>query len=296
MTTKELIAQVPHWRHRIPLPDGTMTPGSQNTQMQLEQMDLPEDLTGKSVLDVGCSDGFFSFECERRGASRVVAIDDFSSVYVDTPDGFDIAHQILDSKVEFVTGDMFKLDLKSLGSFDLVLFLGVMYHLRNPFLAVETLASVCADHIIIETEIIPEPTGWKRRLLEPVINRIMPDSYMVFLEGSSLNNDPTNWWVQSAPCVEGMLRASGFCDVRTANKQWGRGFFHGRSPAHGNDVSNLVGHTDRLLLDRAYQAQFGTPLESTDLIGKLSVANFGKFKQDVAELRGKEWHQDERWQ
>src|SRR5205823_11074218 len=122
ISIEERIASVPLWRHKIPLPGGKVTPGSQDNLEQIKLLGLPEDLRGKTVLDVGCSDGYFSFACERRGAKRVVAIDDFSSVYIDSPAGFHVAHELLGSKVEFVAGDFQKMDLGALGTFDIVLF------------------------------------------------------------------------------------------------------------------------------------------------------------------------------
>src|SRR5690606_26765214 len=88
------------WFHRIDLGGGVVTPGLDDTATKLRQVRLPEDLTGKSVLDVGAWDGFFSFEAERRGASRVVALD---GVVWKAPEigrrGFDYARRALGSRV-----------------------------------------------------------------------------------------------------------------------------------------------------------------------------------------------------
>lgn len=286
------IQQVPFWRHRIPLPDGSVTPGSQNNLEQLAALRLPATLAGKSVLDIGCSDGFFSFECEKRGASRVVAIDNYSSVYIDSPHGFRVAHEILQSKVEFVRADFMAIDLHSLGTFDLVLFLGVMYHLRHPLYAIDKLAAVCRDQIVVETEILPRRTGWKWQLLGPALSVVLPESRMAFLEGDEVNRDPTNWWVPSIACVEGMLRSAGFCHVQTVQDTWTRGIFHGFSPKHGADVARFRQKYPAAVVEEACRIVSGDQrLELSDL----TVAQFGRLKQAAAELTAKQWHRHDRW-
>src|SRR5438874_13568446 len=107
MTVGEKVAAVPHWRHRIQLPGGVVTPGSQDTLAQLPTIGMPDSLTGLTVLDVGCSDGFYSFESEKRGAIRVLAVDNYSSVYIDNPTGFNVARESLDSRVDFLKSDLF---------------------------------------------------------------------------------------------------------------------------------------------------------------------------------------------
>ncbi len=292
MEIAERIKTVRLWRHRIVLPDGSVTPGSQNNLEQLQRLGLPEDLKGKSVLDIGCSDGFFSFECEKRGAARVVAIDDFSSVYIDSPSGFQVAHELLKSKVEFVPGDFLDMDLASLGPFDLVLFLGVMYHLRHPLYALDKLAEVCNDQIIVETEVVPERSGWKWQLLDPLLSEAIPEAYMVFIEGSEINRDPTNWWVQSRSCVEGMLRSCGFCDVKTVDHTWSRGVFHGFSPRHGNDVARFQQDYPGEIIEEAFRRAIGN--NRADL-KTLTVVQFGKLKHEAAVLVAKKWHHHDRW-
>src|SRR5256885_11922615 len=119
--------------HSIQLPDGSILPGLQpieHLRWRLGLFGLPEDLRGLRVLDIGAWDGWFSFECERRGAA-VVAVD---CVELDT---FLEARQLLDSKVEYLTLDVNELSARRLGRFDIVLFLGVLYHLRHPLLGLE---------------------------------------------------------------------------------------------------------------------------------------------------------------
>lgn len=193
------IARVPRWRHSIEVAPGISTPGDP-TKRVLRRLGLPAGLTGKSVLDVGCSDGFFAFEAEKRGASRVVAFDEWSSPFVDRPEGFDTAHRLLNSKVEFHRLDLQTLDPAQLGQFDIVLCLGVLYHLKHPLLGMEQLSKLTKEMLILETEVT-----------ESIINT----SGMRFVEGLYHGRDITTWWVPSVSCVMQMARAAGFQRVET---------------------------------------------------------------------------------
>src|ERR1700693_2036102 len=121
------------WYHSIELPNGEVIQGIQSLAQQrlrLRQFLIPEDLRGKRVLDIGAWDGWFSFEMERRGAS-VVAVDAVKS------EKFLHARELLGSKVEYHIADVYDMRPSELGVFDIVLFLGVLYHLKNPVLALE---------------------------------------------------------------------------------------------------------------------------------------------------------------
>lgn len=139
------------WRHTIDLGQGVVTPGGRANRKILRRLGLPQRLDGLSVLDVGASDGFYSFEAERRGARRVLAIDNFSSW--STREGFDLARRALGSRVEDKKMDVFELSPDTTGVFDLVLCLGVLYHLRHPLLALERIFSVTGSHLIVETHV-----------------------------------------------------------------------------------------------------------------------------------------------
>ncbi|NKB70445.1 MAG: DUF1698 domain-containing protein [Candidatus Latescibacteria bacterium] len=284
------IDRVPLWRHRIELPDGTVTPGVQDSPAQLALLHLPEDLSGKSVLDIGCSDGFYSFECERRGANRVLAVDNYSSPLVDSPSGFNVAHKLLDSKVEFRQADLFSLNPEADGPFDIVLFLGVLYHLRHPFLGIERTAQLCNERLILETR-LDSPFGlWgalKRRLLGP--DNLRPS--MRFCERNQVNDDPTNWWTPSAKCVEGMMRASGFCAVEQVASQGWRGIFHGCHPSLGRDGAGLVRSLGGELVAQACASQLGRSVSAAQVeqtLAQVSIPQFAAIKQNAFEAARKQ--------
>lgn len=284
MSESPEVRAVPDWRHKILLPDGSTTPGTQDNPGQLAVMQLPVDLTGKTVLDIGCSDGFLAFECERRGASLVVGLDNFGSPYVNAPTGFAVVKRLLQSKVELVLDDFTTMDLSKLGTFDLVLFLGVLYHLRSPLTGLERVACVCREHAIVETAVTRPYVGWKWALVRRFFPGALPDRYMTF-GGPEVNKDPTTWWAQSPECVEAMMRACGFCDVRTVHSDWARGIFHGFGPARGTDVNAFTVSYDRVTIK---QAVLGVTGADSDDLASLSIAQFGAVKQAAAEIKAKE--------
>jgi tRNA (mo5U34)-methyltransferase len=213
MSPQELraeVARIPWWHH-INLGNGIVTPGRDHEKSvpKLDRLALP-DLTGKTVLDVGAWDGFFSFEAERRGASRVLATDYFCWDHGGwgTKAGFELARRALDSKVEDMDIDVMDISKEALGgSFDVVFFLGVLYHLRHPLLALERMAEVTDELLIVETH--ADMLFTKR----PAI---------AFYETTELNGDETNWCGPNLAALEGMLRAAGFKRVELV---WNRPFY-----------------------------------------------------------------------
>lgn len=185
------------WFHSIELAPGLVTRGLDDTRQRVDVLQLPGDLSGRTVLDVGAWDGFFSFEAERRGAARVVAADHFAwhGENWSTKEGFELARSARGSRVEDVDVDVLDLDPARLGRFDLVLFLGVLYHMRHPLLALERVASVTGGQLVVETAV---DCTWTRR------------PAAAFYPGHGLQADPTNWWGPNPEAVVGMLRAVGF--------------------------------------------------------------------------------------
>jgi tRNA (mo5U34)-methyltransferase len=190
------------WYHTIDLGHDIVTAGADNTPHRLPLLGLPQSLAGKSVLDIGAWDGFFSFEAERRGASRVVASDYYSwhGTGWGTKAGFELARTALGSRVEDIDIDVMDLSPERVGTFDVVLFLGVLYHLPHPLLALERVASVTRDLLILET--VVDMVGFARPA-------------MAFYPGRELNNDPTNWWGPNPAAVHAMLASVGFRAVQT---------------------------------------------------------------------------------
>jgi tRNA (mo5U34)-methyltransferase len=186
-----------NWYHTIDLGHGLVTPGVDDTPQRTAQLEIPKDLTGKSVLDIGAWDGALSFEAERRGASRVLATDSFcwSGEGWGTKDGFDFARKALGSKVEDLEIDPMDLSPERVGTFDVVLFIGVLYHMRHPLLALERVASVTRELAIVDTHVAMTD------LDRPV---------MLFYPNNELNDDWTNWWGPNPAAVEAMLGTVGF--------------------------------------------------------------------------------------
>jgi tRNA (mo5U34)-methyltransferase len=187
------------WFHSIDLGDGAVTNGYQPLDVLRDEAAIVfrHGVAGKSVLDIGAWDGFFSFEAERRGATKVLATDHFcwSGAGWGTKQGFDYAHKRLKSSVLSLDVDVFDLDPRVLGQFDIVLFLGVLYHLKDPFGGLERASAMTRDLLIVETE-----TAFDN-LDIPV---------MRYFRGAELNNDPTNFWAPNKLCLESMLREMGF--------------------------------------------------------------------------------------
>ncbi|MCL7453830.1 MAG: DUF1698 domain-containing protein [Anaerolineae bacterium] len=207
------------WFHDWPLMPGVRTKGMSPMLERAPFFEIPEDLSGKRVLDIGCAEGFFAFVAESRGA-EVVAIDSWPR------QGFFLAREVLGSKVEFHHTSVYDLTADKLGLFDIVFCFGVYYHLKNPLLALERIASVTREWALIESEIMvsPPPPALKkrrgfmrfaRRLLQPTSVPESPASY--FYERDEFNGDPTNWWVPNIPCLLQTVRAAGFPRAEMVN-------------------------------------------------------------------------------
>ena len=196
------------WFHTIDLGNGIVTPGRDHSFEKLKRIKMPTNLSDQTVLDIGAWDGFFSFEAEKRGAKRVLAIDSYvweggycwRSGFQGTKRGFELARNALNSKVEDKNLDVFGLSPSKTGVFDLVLFLGVLYHLKHPLLALERVASVTGKQLILETHI--DMLMSKR----PAI---------VFYPKDELEGDPTNWCGPNPAAVVAMLKTVGFKKVKS---------------------------------------------------------------------------------
>jgi tRNA (mo5U34)-methyltransferase len=208
------IAELGPWFHNLHLPDGRQTapehPLGDFPAFKWQQIEssLPADLSGARALDIGCNAGFYSFRLAARGA-EVLGLD-LDEHYL--RQGRWAAEQLdPEGRVEFRQGSVYDL-VEIEERFDVILFMGVLYHLRYPLLALDLVAEKVGGSLVLQTLTLPgeEPTpapadleiGERRQLLEPGRPRA------AFVE-HALAGDPTNWWVPDAACVEAMARSAG---------------------------------------------------------------------------------------
>ena len=217
LSTEEIQRQVRElgdWFHNLNLrgvqtaPDHFLGDYPQ-TKWQRFAAAIPEDLSGKSVLDVGCNAGFYSIQMKRRGAARVVAIDTDEHYLAQAR----FAAKVSNTEIEFRNLSVYRVaDLQE--QFDVVLFMGVLYHLRHPLLALELLHEhVVADLLVAQSllrgskEAMNPPRDfpfWEKEIFD---REEFPRMYFV---ENRLANDPTNWWIPNRACFEAMLRSAGF--------------------------------------------------------------------------------------
>jgi tRNA (mo5U34)-methyltransferase len=195
------------WWHPIDLGGGLVTPGIDVTPARLAEIRMPDDLTGLSVLDIGAWDGFFSFEAERRGARRVLATDSFcwDGGGWGTKKGFDLARRALGSRVEDKWIEVLNLSPETVGTFDVVLCLGILYHMKHPLLALEKVASVTTGQLIMQTQVDMLAVG------RPA---------MAFYPGNELGGDPTNWFAPNPAALTAMLELVGFQKIEILSKSF----------------------------------------------------------------------------
>jgi tRNA (mo5U34)-methyltransferase len=170
---------------------------------------IPEDLHGKSVLDIGCNAGFYSLEMKKRGAARVVGID-FDDTYLEQAR---FAAEVSEMDIEFRQLSVY--DVGELGEkFDVVIFMGVLYHLRHPLLALDLIREHAARDLMVfqsmqrgSKEVFETKTDYPFSETDIFNDHDFPCAY--FIE-KKYSQDPTNWWVPNRSCAEAMLRSAGF--------------------------------------------------------------------------------------
>ena len=173
---------------------------------------IPQDMSGRAVLDIGCNAGFYAIEMKRRGAARVLGIDT-DEEYLEQAR---FAAQVKALDIEFSRMSVY--DIGALGEkFDMVLFLGVLYHLRHPLLALDLIHEHVADDILLFQSMqrgskevaLPNENYdfWTNDLFNC-------DDFpkMHFIE-HKFADDWTNWWIPNRACVEAMLRSAGFAII-----------------------------------------------------------------------------------
>jgi tRNA (mo5U34)-methyltransferase len=203
------------WFHQIDFGDGLISPGETKLEYLKAQADIyfPPSLEGKSVLDIGCWDGFNSFEAYRRGAKRVLATDYHAwNIAWGDRRAFELGRTHLAPRVEVKEIDLPELSTETAGVFDVVIFAGVLYHLPNPIAGLMTVRPLVKQTLILETH----------------IDAADIDQPAAIFYADGFRGDLTNWWGPNRSCVEGMLHRAGFKIERYTDYGNMRGIFHAR--------------------------------------------------------------------
>ena len=211
---EETIRELGPWFHNLHLPGGVQTAPDHflgdypSFKWQQVAPHLPEDLTGASALDVGCNAGYYSFELARRGA-EVLAID--HDPHYLRQARWAASQLDLHGRVQFQEMQVY--DIGRLGrTFDVVLFMGVFYHLRHPLLALELVAAAVGDLLVFQTLTMPGEDVFETQedygIDEREVLRTPGWPVMAFVE-RKFAGDPTNWWIPNGACVEALLRSTG---------------------------------------------------------------------------------------
>lgn len=205
MNTDELRRRVSQhvWFHSIDLGDGIVTPGKKKPEFHAAEAKAifdPIDVKGRTLMDVGAWNGFYTVEAKRRGAADVLAVDEITWNHPDyrAKETFDLVMSHLGLNVQTRAMDAHNLSEKEVGRWDVVLCLGVFYHLVDPILVVQRLAEITNEVLVLETWLDAQD-----------IDR----PAMIFYPGTELIGDPTNWWGPNRACVEALLRMAGFTRI-----------------------------------------------------------------------------------
>jgi tRNA (mo5U34)-methyltransferase len=202
------------WFHNLHLPDGAQTCGDHrlgdfpNVKWQKLAPHLPADLHGATVLDIGCNAGFYSFELAKRGA-EVTAID--SDEHYLRQARWAARAYGLDERVKFLKHQLYDLGAVE-RTWDIVLFLGVLYHLRYPLLGLDIVSRCVGTTLVIQSLTAPgelgppPPADFELADRAPLVGPSWPR--LSFIE-RNFAGDPSNWWVPNAACLAAMVRSAG---------------------------------------------------------------------------------------
>jgi tRNA (mo5U34)-methyltransferase len=192
-----------HWWHSIEFPNGVISRGGKCVEMLESEAEFvfkyPVD--GNSVLDLGAWNGYFTAKACRLGATDILAVDQPTWNHPGPANGFagfQLVQKYLAPTARALNCDVNDLRVEVIGQFDVVLFLGVLYHLKNPLFVLENLGQIARKRIVIETHL-------------DALNEERPAA--IFYPGDECRNDGSNWWGVNPACLRAMLEVAGFKNV-----------------------------------------------------------------------------------
>jgi tRNA (mo5U34)-methyltransferase len=287
MTREEILTELKRlepWFHRIDLGDGLFTKTESvmgepvdhpQGPWQTIQTLLPRDLSGKSLLDVGCNAGFYAFEAKRRGASRVLGVDGQrqhvrQALFV---------RKLLGLDVQFRRLNVYELSPRAVGQFDITLALGLLYHLKHPILALENLYRVTKDLLVIETAIMP-PERTPESFMHPLGEQQMQLHPLCLVENPATAKEQIfNWFLPSIEALKSWLRATGFGEVEVVEAKNERAVITCRKVTDKTATNDALKH---FLADLKLEKGPQTCRASANLIFRLRVENIGPARWPAA--------------
>jgi len=276
------------WWHSFELPDGSVIDGVTSVaslRKRLAQFPIPADLKGKRALDIGCWDGWYSFELERRGA-EVMAIDNW-----DNP-RFRHVHSLYNSRVDYRQFDMYELTPERIGRFDIVLFMGVLYHLKHPLLALERVCALTTELAAVDSFVLREGQCPPELLARPLLE---------FFETDEMGGQVDNWFGPTVPALLAMCRVAGFARVElravldygacvACYRKWEEPAGPGETPVLQSVMhAENFGLNFRSDLDSYISIWFESPLALNADNVQPEVSGFGSRPIAVTELRPHFW-------
>lgn len=284
LTPEEIRAKIDRlgpWFHQIDLGDEVLTKSASAIGEPLEhpqptwekiKLCLPEDLSGKTVLDVGCNAGFYAIEAKRRGAERVLGVDAQKNlirqaIFVREQLGLDIEYDRL---------TVYDLDPHKMGQFDVTLALGLVYHLKHLVLALEKLFLVTRELLILETAIYPP------ELTPPDGTYQVGDHTAPIYPLAYVGNPPEakeaiyNWFLPSVPALSALLKNVGFDSVEEV-------------PASQGDRAILVCRKNNPYLDSQGITYLAADLRLIDGVTRASINEVIEFRIQVTNTGYARW-------
>ena len=205
MTMREESSEAKQWYHTIDLGNGRITDGMYDHRPFLKYYGFPDSLEGKRVLDIGPGDGFFSFWFEKAGAKEVVAVDAYENPHLIE------AKNILGSRIDYRIVDVYDVNPKDLGCFDMIFCGTLLMHLSDPFRALSNIQNMISDNGVFFLAAVFIPPALQLYLTEHLLLKA-PVAKLIF--GRESLGSVASYWIPSERCLKEMLYKAGFNDIR----------------------------------------------------------------------------------